>query len=209
MLSRRLSDQQHVLDYLSYRVRQEISAAKGRTKYAERCQRANENIAFCLYCTHAHDDHRFRRCLEHIVSLSPGVAAEALLQRIQTRFARTPEAERNEVAMGHGGGIGAREHRFAKKLWSKVSMISWVAGVNMDGCAPTGIEVFNKIAETGGECFSQDERVVGRRLSNKEQQRVKRVVKILGCRSGKITQLPRLRRDVASRKVRPLMSPQA
>ena len=206
MLSRRLSEQQQVLDYLSNRVRQEISAAKSRTKYAGRCERLNENIAFCLYCTHSHDDHRFRRCLEHIVSLSPGVAAEALLQRIRNRFARTPEAERNEVSMGHGGGIGAREHRYAKKLWSKVCMITWVVGVNMDGYAPSGIEVFNKIAETGGEWLSPDQGVVGRRLSNKEKQKVKRVMKNLACRSGKMTPLPRLRRDVAIRKVCPLMS---
>ena len=207
MLSLRLSDQQHVVDFLSARVRREKDAAKGRRRYARRCVRVNEDIAFCLFCTHDHSDIRFRRCLESIVSLSPNVDAEALLRRIENRYMQTPLGQTSAVAMGHGGGIGAREHRFAKKLWKQVSILSWVADLNMEGGAPTGIEVFNKLAGTVAQGEVEDELILGRSLSNNERTKVSRVMKHLGCSSGMMPTPPRLPRAVAREKVHPIVPP--
>ena len=58
MLPLRLSDQQHVLDFLIARVRAEKAAAKSRRIYARRCERLNEDVAFCLFCSQDHSDGR-------------------------------------------------------------------------------------------------------------------------------------------------------
>ena len=132
---------------LKQAVRREKKLMCKRRSYQVSVSRRWEDVAFVLFCSQKRQSATLHLCLQEIVSPSPDLKAETLLERLQDRYMQTPKEHIAEIVNGHGG-IPEKVHGMARKLWQHWSAVQWVRYANVElGAAPSWQHIWKQLVE--------------------------------------------------------------